>query len=127
MSTRKHAIDERTHERTEKTFPCFVRGQMFQKRCFDKSATKQFPAKVCTAIIAYDETDGEAKPKETMDDIIHNITHLEDNETKRYDCPGELTHLVLDIALLKAQDAKYKQHHVEAKGNPRMVELQVVT
>ncbi len=72
-------------------------------------------------VIANDETDGENKPKETFNDVVHNEMRLANDQEQGHVRPAKLRELELVHAFLEVQDEQDKSNVVHREGNEAMV------
>mmetsp|Transcript_19399 Transcript_19399/g.45111 ORF Transcript_19399/g.45111 Transcript_19399/m.45111 type:complete len:513 (+) Transcript_19399:202-1740(+) len=102
---------------TDESFPCFVRREPDQGP-LNELAAARYSAKVGHDVIAAHQQEGKAEPKQSVEDVVHEVLHLPEGQAQNDDRPAELVQLELDVADLHGgnrQDEdrriQHKRHH----------------
>mmetsp|Transcript_21036 Transcript_21036/g.58485 ORF Transcript_21036/g.58485 Transcript_21036/m.58485 type:complete len:309 (+) Transcript_21036:1167-2093(+) len=107
-----HCADSATNE----TLPGLV-GRKPNKRPLNEPASHRYPAKVGHDVVADHQKEWKGKPKEAIENVVHDVFHLSDRQAQHHDRPAQLVELKLDVSDLHGGDGQHKDPRVQAKGD----------
>eukprot|EP00977_Amphora_coffeiformis_P008029 scaffold1803_cov92-Amphora_coffeaeformis.AAC.52 len=82
------------------TFPCLIRTKR-QKRTLDEFSSPSHATNVGHNVVGKDQAAWKNVPKESVENIVHDILELTDGQAQHDDCPTKLIDLKANVASLQ--------------------------
>lgn len=103
---------------SNKTFPSLVGAKRY-KFAANEFTTTGHTTDVGHNIIGYNQENGKSKPKESIEDIVHDVFQLTDRQAQHHNCPAQLIQLEFDMTYLHGRNGHDKGSTVQEKGKNR--------